>query len=340
MLEGESGIYISNFRQVSFDNAPPREEMGNYIRYQRKVLIYRAILVRAGLVASNNTVSIKNKFSAKLCEHLEATGDLEYSSAASCLSKETVAWDEFYRALQSLEKFIREKNNEYTKFEHWYINERPKASGELWADEELKKILGILQYQNGVRIIGKVAPQHTSETNSDYASDIYNDLATGKLVIVDQSTGDTTISNASARRIMTMIFEKNKELFIRGESPKDILVYAEEAHNLLPPDTEKDYTDIWVRTAKEGAKLHIGLVYITQEVSSIQKNILKNTANWFICHLNNSDETRELCKFYDFKDFEHSILRAQDKGFVRVKTLSNFFVVPVQVKKFDVTEES
>ena len=99
------------------------------------------------------------------------------------------------------------------------------------------------------------------------------------------------------------------ERFVKNLPNNFIQFYFEEAHNLFPKKDDKDLSQIYNRLAKEGAKLHLGMTYATQEVSSISSNILKNTQNWFIAHLNNEDELRELRKYYDFSDFINSLLK-------------------------------
>ena len=333
-LKSDGAKFIQNFRQVVFTPPDPSDKSAT-TRYERRVLVYRALLARAGFAVPANfqQIRIKGIFNGDLRGALQHSDDPSFKGAAKTLSKEFSTLSELSTAFSALEAFMT--TSAYKDFDTKYVEK--STSGEPWADEDLIKLLTMFKYPNGVKQIGNVRPQHSESTTSDFAEDIYNDLVDGKLVIIDQSSGDPAINKSSADRIMWHIFRQQQEKFREGQEPEDILVYVEEAHNLLPAGSDMNLEDVWVRTAKEGAKYHIGMVYATQEVSSIQRNILKNTANWFISHLNNTDETKELCKYYDFADFEPSIRRAQDRGFMRVKTLSNLFVIPVQVKKFEVS---
>jgi hypothetical protein len=62
--------------------------------------------------------------------------------------------------------------------------------------------------------------------------------------------------------------------------------------------------------------------------------VLANTKNWVVAHLNNTKEVRHLSQFYDFGAFADAIISQEDKGYVRLKTMSSPYIVPVQIDRY------
>lgn len=119
------------------------------------------------------------------------------------------------------------------------------------------------------------------------------------------------------------------------EGEHHILVYLEEAHTLLPRANAADNLGtVWARSAKEGSKLNIGMVLATQAPSSIMPEILSETDNWILAHLNSKRERNVIGDYEDFDDFLDQIGQVSEPGFVRMRSLSLAYTVPVQLRRF------
>lgn len=327
-LAEETGDYVKSFLSVDFTK--PDDYSSNpsaRCRYDRKVAAYLCCLQRAGFPAPHD---FEVKFEGnKEINGLVKDGKLDPKNGLT-LQEAALWWSTIWDLYD----------------EHHFFTEYRKKHGHEWADEDLKAILAMLTRKkqpggaanvSGFVKLRPIAELHTDSAGKAFEVEIIEELSAGNIVIVDLSQGDPNTQRVFSERICRKIFADAMGHFIANEPNNFIQFYFEEAHNLFPKKDDKDLSQIYNRIAKEGAKLHLGLIYATQEVSSISSNILKNTQNWFIAHLNNEDETKELRKYYDFADFAESLIRfsaSTDKGFVRMKTYSNPFVVPVQVDRF------
>ena len=195
----------------------------------------------------------------------------------------------------------------------------------------------------GIGYISMCVNQHCPNNDSNEqlkGEELLTHIRKGRLVIIDLSGSSPSSQIMLMRELADRIFGDYIASFTNPDvsAPKNppCLIYIEEAHNMLGKNVSID--DVWPRIAKEGSKYGLGLVYATQEPSSVQTNILSNTENMIVCHLNNTREVKEIANFFDFDVFSNSIIRLQEPGFVRLKQRDMPFVIPVQVEKFDVTK--
>lgn len=177
---------------------------------------------------------------------------------------------------------------------------------------------------------------HDPNASGNIVPKVLADLAKGMIVIVDLSFGSERVGTRMSERLVHGLLDAANDRFRKNQEPRKVQVLVEEAHRLFDRENaNKVDADPWVRLAKEAAKYKIGLMFATQEVSSIDPRILSATHNWVIAHLNSDRETKELAHYYDYAEFADEIRRSEDPGFVRMKTFSGKYIVPVQVAKFD-----
>jgi hypothetical protein len=319
-LAEDTSIYTRNFLAVPWDE-PDANDISAVTRYQRRVACYQATLCQAGFVLpANFRIKCQGTGEINSWTGIDPTNGVSPTQA--------VTWfTEIYNRLDD-DPFFRKYKTTH---------------GHDWADEDLKSLMRFLTRRSkpggevneaGFRKLIPFRELHTNAQQVTFLDEIVALLRDGKIVLVDLSQGDSAIQRTYSDRICAYIFQDAMRRFIGNQPSNFIQLCFEEAHNLFPRKEEKDLTVVYNRLAKEGAKLNLGLIYATQEVSSISANVLKNTQNWFVSHLNNQDELREIAKYYDFEDFVESLRRATDKGFIRMKTYSNAFIVPVQIDRF------
>lgn len=338
-LAEETGGYIQDFRNsniadsagVSGNNAH-RE----YTRFRRRLFIYRCILAEAGFDPPQTPPFTKGLFNKKIRSLMAQSA--ETAQYAGLLDSDGMTWDVAANFVKAFAQWT--KSSEFNAFNLDHAN---KNGGRNWSDPHLQGLLRFYENTRGRAVARNVIVWHDINSADDYAETVVQQVRDGNLVIVDQLLGDPNLNRQAAERIVKRLFNAQQHTFVTPElnetgreiiKPPNVIIYAEEAHTLLPKSSEDDNTNIWARIAKEGAKFNIGLVYSTQEPSSIQTNILKNTENWFIAHLNNTDEINQLNKFNDFKDFAGSIINVSEAGLIKMRTRSSYLTIPVQMDEF------
>lgn len=319
-LNQDGADYVRSFLAVDLSAAEP-DDVSIQTRRQRVVAAYQATLSNAGFKSDGKQTKFQgNKELNALAGGIDPSQGITYEQAATWFG---AVWDAY------------EDDDFFTTYK--------QKNGREWADDDLKAVLVMLTRKrspgkaanvSGFRKLNPFKQYHSPSNTKPFEDDIVAKLRKGHIVIIDLSQGDPQLQSTYSERICRKVFTDGMKRFIDNEDTNYIQLYFEEAHNLFPKKDDKDLSQIYNRIAKEGAKLRLGMVYATQEVSSISSNVLKNTQNWFVSHLNNQDELKEVQKFYDFEDFVESLRRAPDRGFIRMKTYSNAFIVPVQIDRF------
>jgi hypothetical protein len=178
--------------------------------------------------------------------------------------------------------------------------------------------------------------QFHSPDAGDFVAEILYKLSQGDTVILDLGSANEQIIRYFSRSLSEAVFREQERKFVSNSlDDKYIQIYFEEAHMIFPPNAG-NVIDIYSRFAKEGAKFNIGIVYSTQSPSTVNRDLLAQTENFFIGHLSSQIEVDALAVVqYAFKGLEQDIMQSRTPGYMRVLTASHRYPLSLQVNRYD-----
>lgn len=332
---GRSSIYITNFGSQDLPSIDDISSLpsGDKIRAQRRILAYWACLNDAGFANGIHGNPLRLKDSAfnpgfKITLRREMYG----LSESDPDPKVPDSLDALTKEMKALIRFSLENPDSSLL--------KSSQSGKPLIDSELAALLTFLSPSGSGAGASKLLPPiriyHDKDAGS-FVEEILTLLDDGKTVILDLGNADETVRKYFSDYLSNQVFRHQESKFT-GDKLGDhfIQLYFEEAHNLFPKK-DSDVTDVYSRFAKEGAKFHIGMVYSTQSPTTVNKDLLAQTENFFVAHLSSQDEANALARLQVAYDgLQKDILSSKTKGYIRMLTFSNRFVIPIQAKLFTV----
>lgn len=324
--------YIRSFSSVSLpslDEINEVESISDKSKAVRKIMMYWSILSKAGFTYNENNLRTK----------LHATQHIKgFDPHFNKTIREAVYGQ---GNVPSDPTTISGMQNELERIASFY-NQNPTSAifqkdGEPIFDPNDIALLGFLAPTSGTgpAILRPYAKFHHKNAGQ-FSEEIISFLDSGKTVILDLGNATDEVRRYFSNMLSLEVFRHQETKFVENKlNDSFVQLYFEEAHNLFPVK-DNELTGVYARFAKEGAKFHIGMVYSTQSPSTINKELLAQTENFFVGHLSSKDEAHALSRLQvAFDGVEQDILKAKTPGFIRMLTMSNRFVIPVQAKLFE-----
>lgn len=332
---GRVSGYIESFASVELpsiaevDALPPG---GDKTRAIRRLQIYWAILRKAGFEvneqqlrqrapASGTTRGLEPHFTPNL-------RNAAYTHSHMAVPGPVGNLDALANELEVINRFRRDKPTDPALSSN---NGNPIF---LPDDIALLEFLEPLPGRSGTSLIQPFRMYHDRNAG-DFVTEILRLIDDGRTVILDLGNANPEVMQYFSDELSRAVFNHQVDQFSNNRlGDHYVQLYFEEAHNLFPRN--EDVTTIYSRFAKEGAKYHIGMVYSTQSPTTINKDLLAQTENFFIAHLSSRDEVTALGRLnVAYDSMQEDILTAQTPGYIRMLTRSHRFVVSVQARLFD-----